>query len=118
MPDDAIPAYKVGAPLEWIPVTTFLNGWVNYDASLYPAAAYAKDIHGMVHLRGLIRSGTSTLTAFVLPEGYRPLLYRHIVTVGNDAVGTVRVDNATGNVLPTGSTAWFSLDCVYFDTVS
>jgi hypothetical protein len=93
---------------------TMLNSWVNYDTASYPACGYRK-IDTRVFLRGLIKNGTSTLAVFTLPVGYRPLRYLHIPAVGNDAIGTIRVSQSTGDVTATGSTAWFSLDgCSFF----
>ena len=48
----------------------FKNGWKNYGFGSAPAAFY-KDREGVVHLKGTITGGTSTLV-FTLPPGYRP----------------------------------------------
>jgi hypothetical protein len=53
---------------DWIPVT-YLNNWVDYDSNF--KSTYYKDILGYVHLTVGCKSG-STLTPFVMPEGYRP----------------------------------------------
>lgn len=52
---------------------TLINGWSNL-ANGYKGACYYKDKIGIVHLSGVITSGTvSTGTVvFTLPEGYRP----------------------------------------------
>lgn len=55
----------------------FLNGSLNYpDAAgppvvKYPDAGFWKDKEGVVHLTGIIESGTSPFM-FALPAGYRP----------------------------------------------
>lgn len=54
----------------WTNVTTFTNGWTNYGSG-FTVARYTK-IGDVVHLQGLIRSGTINTTAFTLPTGYRP----------------------------------------------
>lgn len=52
---------------------TLNNGWVAYSAS-YSTLQYTKTSDGMVTLRGLIRSGTTTAGTLiaVLPAGFRP----------------------------------------------
>ena len=47
------------------------NSWVVYDTARY-TPGYFKDEHGIVHLRGLIKSGTVGASCFTLPAGYRP----------------------------------------------
>ncbi|WHX50565.1 hypothetical protein QNH46_07935 [Paenibacillus woosongensis] len=49
-----------------------LNGWLDYSG-VYPAAFF-KDSSGIVHIRGLIKSGAtvSDTIIFTLPPGYRP----------------------------------------------
>jgi hypothetical protein len=57
----------------WI-APTLLNSWANYGEG-YNVAGYFKDAAGFVHLKGLIKSGTTTArtNVFLLPSGYRPL---------------------------------------------
>ena len=57
--------------ITWVAVTSFSNSWVNYGNGYNPAA-YCKDGMGFVHIKGLIKDGTLTETAFTLPIGYRP----------------------------------------------
>lgn len=93
----------------------FQNGWVNYD-STHNSAAFWKDSNGVVHLKGLVKSGTisTTLPIFTLPAGYRPAKKEIIVTISNGALGRVNVES-DGDVVPeTGNNAWFSLDGVSF----
>jgi hypothetical protein len=49
----------------------FENGWVNYGGG-YASAAFYKDSLGVVHLKGLVKSGTVGTSIFQLPAGYRP----------------------------------------------
>jgi hypothetical protein len=49
----------------------FQNSWTNYGSG-YSTAAFMKDPHGMVKLRGIVQSGSSGTVVFTLPEGYRP----------------------------------------------
>jgi hypothetical protein len=104
----------------WHAVTAadFKNGWTNYGATFAPAA-YTKTDDGFVHLRGLIRGGTSsgTAMAFVLPAGYRPVVGTELFVVATAPDGTAgRIDVQTsGNVVMTKvSSAWMSLAGVSF----
>lgn len=96
---------------------SFSNSWVNYG-SVYSIAGYYKDKFGIVHLRGLIKSGTINAAAFTLPSGYRPA-YRHMqATVSNNGAAEIisRIDvDTNGDVIPvTGSNTYFSLDGISF----
>lgn len=104
---------------------SLINSWV-YFGSPYNTAAYYKDPFGVVHLRGLIKSGAVGSTAFVLPSGYRPparFLCGGIASQSSNQVsGRVDIDTS-GNVIIQGSSSgsgavydWFSLDGVYFRT--
>lgn len=94
----------------------FTNSWVNFNALDNPAS-YWRDPFGIVHLRGLIKSGTLTTSAFTLPVGFRPLVQENFGTVSNSAFGYATVTN-DGKVTPqAGSTTWFSLDGLTFKAV-
>lgn len=108
-------ALKADAALQAWQTPTFLNSWVNNGGG-YNNAGYYKDNFGIVHLRGLIKSGTLGLSAFTLPAGYRPPAREIFGTVSNFAFGTVYVDT-TGDVVPfNGSNAFISLDGLTFRT--
>ena len=49
------------------------NSWVDYGAP-HQTARYRKDPNGVVHIQGMIKSGTTTAGTllFTLPAGYRP----------------------------------------------
>jgi hypothetical protein len=98
----------------WTPVTTFTNGWVNYDTANYPPAAYRK-VNDLVYLRGLVKSGTLNTPAFVLPAGYRPVLDHHFACLSQEALGGARIFRG-GNVTlgNPGSNVWFALDGIVF----
>jgi len=53
---------------------TLLNGWINLGAGYNPTGYY-KDEFNMVHLRGIVQSGTCAggTPIFTFPQGYRPL---------------------------------------------
>lgn len=95
---------------------TLLNSWVNF-AGGYLAAGYYRDAMGVVHLRGMIKSGVVGSSAFDLPAGYRPTAQTRFACESNSGHGVVVVQSATGSVVPgVGSNAWFSLDGITFDT--
>lgn len=100
---------------DWI-APTLTSGWVNYGG--YNDAGFFKDRMGIVHLRGLVRAGTTgnDATIFTLPAGYRPAARELHVVQSLDAVG--RVDITTdGRVIPYGvSPGWVSLDGITFRT--
>lgn len=50
---------------------TFQNGWTNYGAG-YANVQYGQDPYGVVHIRGIAKSGTLGSTIFTLPVGWRP----------------------------------------------
>ena len=68
---------------------SFEHSWVNYGGS-YGNAAYMKDAFGVVHLRGMIKSGTVGSSAFTLPAGCRPPAQVLAVTISNSAIGSAR----------------------------
>lgn len=95
----------------WI-APTLLNGWVAYDADRTPK--YMKDEMGFVHLKGALKNGTSAMTFFTLPTGYKPLSPLYFAIVSNFTSAAVGV-NTGGNVTPTtGSNASIYLDGITF----
>lgn len=95
----------------WI-TPTFSGNWVNYSTDYNPAG-YFKDSLGIVHLRGLVKSGTNTI--FTLPVGYRPA-YRelHAVQTNENTIGRIDI-LTTGEIqMMTGSSVWISLDGITF----
>jgi len=101
---------------QWV-TATLENSWAGGTTNAldrWPPAQYRKDKYGIVHLRGLVLSGSSAAAnIFTLPSGYRPaatLLFPRPTTSGT---GVCRVDvTSTGGVAATnnGSTTWNSLD--------
>jgi hypothetical protein len=90
------------------------NGWLNYGGG-FNNIGYWRDPFGVVHLRGLIKSGTIAQAACTLPVGYRPQANELIVTAANGAFGFVNI-TSIGQVIPTApsSNVWFSLDGITF----
>lgn len=105
---------RIRAVQSWI-VPTPTNSWVNYDGT-FNQLGYMKDPSGFVHLRGLVKNGSSGNAAiFTLPVGYRPQ-YQCLFCCMTNGPAACRVDVSTaGVVTPTGaSTTWLSLDNIVF----
>lgn len=99
--------HVVGDPGE----PAFQNGWVNWDATLFSATRFWKDPMGMVHVEGLVKSGTILTTVFQLPPGYRPLVsIPPRPATSNSVHGEVRVSAAGDVVAQTGSNVYFSFE--------
>jgi hypothetical protein len=97
----------------WTDISSFTNSWTNYNSS-YNSAGYYKDALGVVHLRGMISSGTMGNSAFTLPSGYRPGKILLRVVASNGAFGDVYI-RPDGTVSPTvGNNAYVSLDGLSF----
>lgn len=77
---------------------TLLHGWANFGAGNADAQFY-KDSLGVVRLRGVIKSGTTTpgTTIFTLPAGYRPVVNNPVACTANGAHCELTI-NASGNV--------------------
>lgn len=95
---------------------TLQNGWVNYGAA-YESATYWKDSCGIVHLAGMIKSGTTTAETviFTLPAEYRPRASEKFFAVSLNAICVIDI-YSTGNVaIKTGANAgWLSLSGINF----
>lgn len=91
----------------WI-YPTLLNGWVNYG-SPFSVARYRKS-GGVVFTDGLIKSGTITADAWILPTAYRPKWTCILPAVDTGNVDPERLDiRSDGGVRPqTGSNGWFT----------
>jgi hypothetical protein len=94
----------------------FANSWVNYGSG-WADAAYWRDPFGMVHLRGVIKSGTVGSGAFTLPPGFRPATNEIFAVMSNGAVGRVDVttDGQVAPITPSNNT-YVSLSGITFRT--
>jgi len=97
---------------------SMVNSWVNFDTTR--EARYWLDQEGVVHLSGMLSTGTVGLTAFTLPVGYRPDFVDatndrlNFAVSSNSAFGVLQVLN-TGAVIPAvGSNVFFALDGITF----
>jgi hypothetical protein len=94
----------LGAPGE----PAFENSWANIPAEgplSFDSAAFYKDQEGIVHLRGIVKGGTSSII-FHLPPGYRPATGKVIFRLtlcsgGGCAVNDVRGMIIGGSGIPT-----------------
>lgn len=90
---------------------TLVNSWVSYGFP-YSTAGYRVSAD-VVHLRGMVKSGTWGATMFTLPVGARPTESRLLPTMSNGVLsaidvapnGDVKVAGGAG-----GSNAYVSLD--------
>lgn len=81
---------------EWINVTSFQNGWVNFGG-VYVPARYCK-LNGIVHLQGQVKSGVIGSPMFVLPSGYRPSARLYLPCLNQSAGARLDIE-ANGNVI-------------------
>jgi len=96
---------------------TLLNGWVYFGAPFATAQNY-KDKEGVVHVKGLIASGSTIFgtVLFNLPAGYRQTERRIMIGLTNGIYNGVptRIDvSANGDVLVVGSNAdnsWLNME--------
>lgn len=108
---------------EWV-APTLVNSWTNYGSD-HPPAGYMKDIFGVVHLRGLIKNGSSaSAVMFTLPVGYRPVVtgnqnYALFPAINPNYSSNLgcRINIYDGEVSQSstnGSTLWVSLSGISF----
>lgn len=109
---------QINNPFPTITNVTFQNSWANYAGGTeYGACGYYKDAMGIVHLRGLMSSGTLNAAAFTLPVGCRPthrLIFTQL-TGGNNTVGRIDI-LPDGTVVPQAgvNNAWVTLEGISF----
>ena len=101
----------------WI-APTFTDNWVNYD-NTYNHAGYYKDSENRVHLRGLVKNGStgSDYDIFILPVGFRPERRHIFCAATNPSSTSCRIDiTDDGRVIPYSgvSSSWVSLDNISF----
>ena len=98
---------------------TLTNSWVNYG-DIFTTAGYYKDALGIIHLKGLVKSGTTSNAIFTLPTGYRPSQVAMFTVVAGP--GVARIDISTNGAvyvaayMASGTNAYVSLDGITFAT--
>lgn len=92
----------------------FQNAFANYDAN--HRAAYYKDVAGRVHVKGLVKGGSTGAIALTLPVGYRPEQEIRFPTTVNAAFGSLVVATNGSVTFEAGNpaTTWGSLDVINF----
>lgn len=93
---------------------TLSGAWVNYGGA-FSTAGYRKDSNGVVHLRGVVKSGTIGTAIFTLPAGYRPSMDMIFPVISNSTIGQINVTASTGVVqCNIGNNASVTLDGITF----
>lgn len=91
----------------------FQNSWVNFGGT-FQGLRFWKDPMGIVHVEGLVKSGTVPAVVFNLPVGYRPSNRHVFVVISNGAIGRCDVE-ATGDVsVIAGSNVYVALSGINF----
>ena len=93
---------------------TLINGWVAFGGA-EDGPAYYKDNFGNVKLRGVVKSGTLSVSTFMLPIGYRPAKNKYFAVISNNVPGFVLID-PYGGVIPLAGTSnvFVALDSISF----
>lgn len=123
---DQIRFEQLGKSYEAWNVPSLQNSWSDVGSGHQPSG-YRKDIGGRVHLRGLIKGGTTTdnTLLFVLDAGYRPPAEEYRMTMCSTSAGAraivLLLIQADGDVriydMPSSSyNDWLTLSGVSFDT--
>jgi hypothetical protein len=92
----------------------FANSWVNFDAGTNQQAGFWKDDNGLVHLRGLVKSGVVGSVMFTLPAGFRPSALEIFAVPSNALFGVLYVASNGDVTLNSGSNTYASLAGVTF----
>lgn len=111
-----IPA-AVAPDAAWTP-DTFANSWVNYDAATFPAGGFWAAPDGLIHHRGLLKSGTvgPNVGMLTVPTGFRPKQGENLIFTVNGQEAANRTDYSTSNQLTAhnGTAVWRSIDFVTY----
>lgn len=88
----------------------FQNSWVAYDAAGtgWAQPAFMRK-NGVVHLKGMIKSGTDAVAMFTLPAGYRPAENHIFACTGivvNETTGAASAGTAHTHPVPMGQVSY------------
>lgn len=99
---------------DWIDLA-LSNGWVALDPQVQTPPSFRRH-HGIVHVRGLIASGSATPESPIatLPAGFRPNRQHHLPATASNAFASLGVAANGVIVSKAGSNTWFSLDAIAF----
>ena len=92
---------------------TYLNSWVDYGTT-HNKAGYYKSLNGVVHLQGVVKSGTIGQPIFTLPTGYRPSKTLLFTVPSNGAFGVLEIQTDGDVIATTGNNTYVSLEGVSF----
>ena len=96
----------------WI-VPTLLNSWENFSG-IHASVGYYKDTMGVVHVKGVLKSGGVGVTCFVLPSGYRPSEYMEYASIAQSGVAQIEIGSDGAVVIASGSATWTSMCNISF----
>ena len=83
----------------------FEGTWVNFDTGAHTKAAFYKDPFNIVHIKGLVKSGTLDTTIFTLPTEYIPT-EAYIFAGQETATTSCRLYvNSDGTIVTVGATS-------------
>lgn len=91
----------------------FVNGWSNYGDAGFGASGFRKTADGLVVMRGLIAGGTTAVTAFTLPVGYRPNLNLIFSTMADGTPCEMRIFPGGEVQIYRQAPAWASIACTF-----
>lgn len=99
----------------WI-TPSLQNSWVNYGGT-WETCQYFKDNFGIVHIKGMVKSGTVGAAIFTLPVGYRPSAEQLFPSIKDDLFGITSI--AADGIVKTrlGSNGFFCLNGITFKVV-
>jgi len=111
-------AAPVAPNIDWneqepIIAPTLTNSWVNY-AGNFRSAGYWKDVNGIVHCCGIIKSGTTNNPMFTLPAGYRPSATIGFATNTDTGLGNLQVLSSGVVQISSGGNGFVYLDAIQF----
>jgi len=97
---------------------SYQNGWTTWDSANWNPAGYATDSLGRVHLRGLMKGGTTTAgtTIASVPSAILAPEYTHWVQIVNNSAGHLSTvpSNSTLIAKTGASTQFNSLSAMYY----
>ena len=102
---------RVITPTAWTAVT-FENFWVDFGAGSRQVCEFRR-VGDIVQLRGTMKSGTLSATAFTLPVGFRPPDTLDVIVRGGNVPDVANV-TAAGQFIPyCASNTLVNIDCSF-----
>lgn len=101
-------------PGDWV-YPAFLNSWTHYGAP-YESCRFRRDGVGIVHLAGVVATGTIGQPIFRLPTLHKPEGELLFAVPSNGVFGILTVQTDGDVICTTGNNTYVSLSGVYFRT--